>query len=94
MIKVGTWKSDILELIKVIGPASCAQICDAFNLKGLATRSDSISSILSQMVRENILEVDKEKKGPRGGTVYRFGQKPQIKKLILKLNLNAATSNN
>ncbi len=90
MIKSGTIKSDILEVIRLFGSASCAETTNALNLRGKrieSVGSDTVSSILSQMVKENILKIHETARGPKGGKIYILGQKAQTKRLVFKFKI-------
>lgn len=87
MIKEGSLKSDILEIIKIYGDSSCAEICNVLRMKNVTADSDTVSSIIYKMVAEKVLAIHEAKKASRGGKVYTLGQKSQTKKLVFKFKI-------
>lgn len=69
--------SDILEIIKIYGDSSCAEVYNVLYMNGKTSKSesDTISSIIYKMVAEGILQVHETKKGPKGGKIYTLGKK-------------------
>lgn len=93
MIKQGNRNFDILDVVRELGAATCAQIVAELEVGSRkAIDSAAISSNLFRLVQMGYLEYSQHV-GPKGGHVYILGNKKQSRRLVLKLKLNA-TSNN
>lgn len=61
---------------------TCSDICALLSSEYNVTRytSGSVSSILRKLVIEGVVEIDKERKGVKGGNVYKFKIREHITK--------------
>ena len=75
-LKDMTQKEGILWVLSDASAYTCAKICEELVHHEIAKPSrylsGSISSKLNKLVKEGILEYDKELKGPKGGYVYKL----------------------
>ena len=93
MLKQGNRNSDLLQIIRDLKEATCAQVAAEYEV-ALKKKVDSaaISTALFRMVQEGILRYS-TKTGPKGGHVYILGDKAQTRRLVLKLKINGTGNN-